>query len=72
MSSSFPLATFRIKRSLNSKGYPYDNAVAEATFTIFKTEFANQAHFLTGDRLFIKTKENRRLSNVELDRTTTK
>lgn len=28
-----------IKRSLSKKGCPYDNAVAEATFKIFKTEF---------------------------------
>lgn len=31
--------TFIIKRSLSKKGCPYDNAVAEATFKIFKTEF---------------------------------
>lgn len=35
------LSTFNIKRSLSKKGCPYDNAVAEATFKIFKTEFAN-------------------------------
>lgn len=33
------LETFYIERSLNHKGYPYDNAVAEATFKIIKTEF---------------------------------
>ncbi|SNT32462.1 Transposase InsO and inactivated derivatives [Anaerovirgula multivorans] len=33
------LETFKIKRSLSLKGCPYDNAVAEATFKIFKTEF---------------------------------
>ena len=27
------------------KGRPYDNAVDEAMFKVFKTEFANQAHF---------------------------
>lgn len=27
------------------KGCPYDNAVAEATFKIFKTEFAKNYHF---------------------------
>jgi putative transposase len=27
------------------KGCPYDNAVAEATFKVFKTEFSNRAHF---------------------------
>jgi len=39
------LETFKIKRSLSMKGCPYDNAVAEATFKIFKTEFANNYHF---------------------------
>ena len=34
------LTTFNIKRSLSNKGCPYDNAVAEATFKIIKTEFA--------------------------------
>jgi transposase InsO family protein len=34
------LATFNIKRSLSHKGCPYDNAVAEATYKIIKTEFA--------------------------------
>lgn len=33
------LDTFHIKRSLSMKGCPYDNAVAEATFKIIKTEF---------------------------------
>ena len=33
------LETFNIKRSLRMKGCPYDNAVAEATFKIIKTEF---------------------------------
>lgn len=31
---------FNIKRSLSHKGCPYDNAVAEATYKIIKTEFA--------------------------------
>ncbi|EUJ35659.1 IS3 family transposase, partial [Brochothrix campestris] len=39
------LETFNIQRSLSMKGCPYDNAVAEATFKVFKTEFANQTHF---------------------------
>ncbi len=34
------LHTFKIERSLSKKGCPYDNAVAEATFKIIKTEFA--------------------------------
>lgn len=33
------LKTFQIQRSLSKKGCPYDNAVAEATFKIIKTEF---------------------------------
>jgi len=33
------LSAFNIKRSLSRKGCPYDNAVAEATFKIIKTEF---------------------------------
>ena len=34
------LSTFDIKHSLSKKGCPYDNAVAEATYKIIKTEFA--------------------------------
>lgn len=45
------LETFNIQRSLSMKGCPYDNAVAEATFKVFKTEFANQAHFSTLNQL---------------------
>lgn len=33
------LKTFGIERSLSTKGTPYDNAVAEATFKTIKTEF---------------------------------
>jgi transposase InsO family protein len=33
------LETFKIKRSLSTKGCPYDNAVAEATMKAMKTEF---------------------------------
>lgn len=39
------LDTFGIKRSLSAKGTPYDNAVAEATFKIIKTEFAFNKRF---------------------------
>lgn len=39
------LETFRIGRSLSMKGCPYDNAVAEATYKIMKTEFVNQMNF---------------------------
>jgi len=45
------LATFGVTRSLGRKGCPYDNAVAEATFKLFKTEFANQTHFLSQEQL---------------------
>ena len=34
------LNTFNIQRSLSRKGNPYDNAVAEATYKVIKTEFA--------------------------------
>lgn len=47
------LDTFKIKRSLSMKGCPYDNAVAEATFKIFKTEFANNYHFESLEQLEI-------------------
>lgn len=33
------LETLNIERSLSMKGCPYDNAVAEATYKIIKTEF---------------------------------
>ena len=39
------LDVFHIKRSLSLKGCPYDNAVAEATFKIFKAEFINRCFF---------------------------
>ena len=39
------LAAFQIGRSLSMKGCPYDNAVAEATFKIIKTEFISQMKF---------------------------
>ena len=39
------LETFKIKRSLSLKGCLYDNAVAEATFKIIKTEFVKKRHF---------------------------
>lgn len=43
--------TFNIKRSLSKKGCPYDNAVAEATFKVFKTEFAYPNNFETLEQL---------------------
>ncbi|KAA0547669.1 transposase [Bacillus sp. BGMRC 2118] len=39
------LATFNIQRSLSIKGYPCDNAVAEAPFNIIKTAFIKGCHF---------------------------
>lgn len=39
------LKHFNIKRSLSNKGNPYDNAIAEATYKIFKTEFCNNRKF---------------------------
>ncbi len=43
--------TFNIKRSLSKKGCPYDNAVAEATFKVFKTEFVYPNTFETLEQL---------------------
>lgn len=39
------LGAFEIQRSLSRKGCPYDNAVAEATFKIIKTEFVRNLIF---------------------------
>lgn len=39
------LSDYKIKRSLSDKGNPYDNAVAEATFKILKTELINGSHY---------------------------
>lgn len=39
------LEAFKIKRSLSTKGCPYDNAVAEATMKALKTEFVKQMKF---------------------------
>jgi transposase InsO family protein len=48
------IETFNIKRSLSQKGCPYDNAVAEATFKVFKTEFSNRYIFKSLDELSIE------------------
>ncbi|AWB46068.1 IS3 family transposase [Paenibacillus sp. CAA11] len=45
------LETFRIGRSLSAKGCPYDNAVAEATYKVMKTEFIHQMDFQSLDHL---------------------
>ena len=42
---------FEITRSLSHKGCPYDNAVAEATYKIFKTEFVMNRYFDSLDQL---------------------
>lgn len=39
------ITTFDIRRSLSLKGCPYDNAVAESTFKIFKAEFVYGRNF---------------------------
>ncbi|MBV4429720.1 IS3 family transposase, partial [Clostridium tyrobutyricum] len=45
------MLAFQIKRSLSMKGCPYDNAVAEATFKIIKTEFVRGKVFESLDEL---------------------
>ena len=39
------LEEYKIERSLSRKGSPYDNAVAEATYKVIKTEFVYQNSF---------------------------
>ena len=48
------LETFSIQRSLSMKGCPYDNAVAEATYKIIKTEFVKQYKFENIEQLKIE------------------
>ena len=48
------LETFHIERSLSHKGCPYDNAVAEATFKIIKTEFIWNERFQDLEELKLK------------------
>lgn len=45
------LDTFGIQRSLSMKGCPYDNAVAEATYKIIKTEFVKRRTFSSLEEL---------------------
>jgi transposase InsO family protein len=45
------LEAFEITGSLSHKGCPYDNAVAEATFKIIKTEFVKNQTFANLDAL---------------------
>ena len=48
------LEVFDIERSLSHKGCPYDNAVAEATFKIIKTEFVWNETFANLKELKLK------------------
>jgi len=48
------LETFRINRSLSLRGNPYDNAVAEATFKLIKTEFIKRRFFETAEQLALE------------------
>ena len=45
------LENFGISRSLSLRGCPYDNAVAEATFKLIKTELVNQCAFISQEHL---------------------
>lgn len=45
------IENFNIERSLSKKGCPYDNAVAEATYKIIKTEFAYNRIFKSFEEL---------------------
>lgn len=45
------LEAFDIERSLSMKGCPYDNAVAEATYKIIKTEFVKNKVFTSLEEL---------------------
>lgn len=45
------LEVFEIERSLSMKVCPYDNAVAEATYKVIKTEFVNHQIFETQEQL---------------------
>ncbi|SCN02049.1 Transposase [Bacillus wiedmannii] len=45
---------FKIKRSLSGKGCPYDNAIAEATYKIFKTEFVRGRDFASLEELALE------------------
>lgn len=48
------LEAFEMERSLSHKGCPYDNAVAEATFKVIKTEFIWNETFHTLEELKLK------------------
>ena len=46
------------QRSLSAEGCPYDNAVAEATYKIFKTEFAFNRRFKNFEKLELELFDN--------------
>jgi len=48
------LDAFQIHRSLSLRGCPYDNAVAESTFKLIKTEFINRRIFESGEQLALE------------------
>jgi len=48
------LDAFHISRSLSLRGKPLDNAVAEATFKLIKTEFINRRIFDTAEQLALE------------------
>ena len=48
------LDTFGIRRSLSRKSNPWDNAVSEATFRLYKAEFAYREKFDTIKELQVK------------------
>ena len=48
------LDAFNINRSLSLKGCPHDNAVAEATFKLFKAEFIYRRIFETPEQLALE------------------
>jgi len=48
------LDTFGIRRSLSRKANPWDNAVAEATFKLYKAEFAYRERFSSLRELQVK------------------
>ncbi|HCG4536088.1 IS3 family transposase [Ureibacillus chungkukjangi] len=50
-------AAFGIQRSLSTKGCPYDNAVAEATYKSFKIEFVYQRTFLSLEQLELELRD---------------
>ena len=57
------LDVFHIKRSLSMKGCPYDNAVAESNFKIFKTEFVKGRNFQSLEQLKLELSDYVNLFN---------